>query len=368
MSVDESMWEGAYRLTRGGLFRLDAEQAHHLTLAGLCWAERAGWLRAPAWSGGEVTVMGLRFPNRLGLAAGMDKTGKAVDGFGALGFGHIEVGTVTPRPQPGNPAPRLFRLIRREAIINRMGFNNPGLEAVVRNLQRRRSFRGILGVNLGKNFDTPNEVAVQDYLAGLRAVYPVADYVAINLSSPNTKGLRELQGVEAFVALFEPLLEERESLRREHGVYRPLAVKVAPDLTMEQTGALAEAVNRLQLDAVIATNTTIDRAAVAGEALAGEEGGLSGKPLAPRALECLRIWRGLLGRQIPLIGVGGIMSGAEARERLAAGAALVQIYTGLVYRGPGLVREILRVTRDLSPERDGPSVEGSPLPGSSGRM
>lgn len=341
------MWEGAYRLTRGLLFRLDAERAHHLTLEGLCLAERVGLIRDRPVPGGAVTVMGLHFPNRLGLAAGMDKTGEAVDGFGALGFGHIEVGTVTPRPQPGNPAPRLFRLIRQEAIINRMGFNNPGLEEMLHNLQRRRTFRGVLGVNLGKNFDTPNELAAGDYLAGLRAVYPVADYVAVNLSSPNTKGLRDLQSVTAFVALFEQLLEAREALRRESGLYRPIAVKVAPDLSPEQAMNLADAVNRLALDAVIATNTTIDRAAVSGHPLAAEAGGLSGKPLGKMALESLRLWRRHLNPGIPLIGVGGIMSGAEARERILAGASLVQIYTGLVYRGPGLIREILRETRDL---------------------
>ncbi len=348
MSVDGSMWEGAYKLARGLLFRMDAEQAHHVTLDGLCWAERLGLLRAPAYEGDEggVTVMGLRFPNRIGLAAGMDKTGEAVDGFGALGFGHIEVGTVTPRPQPGNEPPRLFRLIREEAVINRMGFNNPGLEAMLRHLERRRTFRGVLGVNLGKNFDTPNERAVEDYVAGLRAFYPVADYVAVNLSSPNTKGLRDLQSVNAFAALFDRLLEERRLLQAEHGIYRPIAVKVAPDLSPEQTADLAAVINRLPLDAVIATNTTIDRSAVQGHPLAGEAGGLSGRPLAAKSLECLRLWRSELSASIPVISVGGILSGADARERLRSGAALVQVYTGLIYRGPGLVSEIIRETME----------------------
>jgi len=349
MSVDGGMWEGAYGIARGLLFRLDAEHAHHLTLDGLRWAERAGLIRAPKMPVGGVTVMGLPFPNRLGLAAGMDKTGEAVDAFGALGFGHVEVGTITPRPQPGNDQPRLFRLVGREAIINRMGFNNPGCVRFLRNLERRRTFRGILGVNLGKNFDTPNEQAADDYLAGLRAVYPVADYVAINLSSPNTKGLRDLQSVAMFEALFERLLQERSALARDHGVVRPIAVKVAPDLSDEQILDLAAVVTRLGLDAVIATNTTIDRNSVREDPLAGQAGGLSGLPLGERSLQCLKLWRKALSPTIPVISVGGIMSGADARERLLAGAALVQIYTGLIYRGPGLVTEILRETVDISP-------------------
>jgi len=350
MSVDEGMWEGAYGIARGLLFRLDAEQAHHLTLDGLRWAERAGLIRPPKLPGGGVTVMGLPFANRLGLAAGMDKTGEAVDAFGALGFGHVEVGTITPRPQPGNERPRLYRLAGREAIINRMGFNNPGLARLLKNLEHRRTFRGILGINLGKNFDTPNEQAADDYLMGLRAVYPVADYVAINLSSPNTKGLRDLQVIAPFQSLFERLLEERNSLAREHGVVRPIAVKVAPDLTDEQTADLAGAVNRLGLDAVIATNTTIDRSSVREDPLAGQAGGLSGRPLGERSLQCLKLWREALSPNIPVISVGGIMSGADARARLLAGAALVQIYTGLIYRGPGLVTQILRETVDISPQ------------------
>ena len=358
MSVDGEMPRGAYGLVRGLLFRLDAEQAHHLTLQGLEWAERTGLVRAPRpdpRSG--VEVMGLRFPNRLGLAAGMDKTGGAVDGFGALGFGHIETGTVTPRPQPGNERPRLFRLVEHEAIINRMGFNNPGLAGVLRNLERRRTFQGILGINLGKNFDTPNDRAAEDYLAGLRAVYGVADYVAINLSSPNTKGLRDLQEVATAEALFTRLLEERGRLEQASGVRRPIAVKVAPDLTLGQVEDLAGLINRLGLDAVIATNTTIDRSAVAGHRWAKEAGGLSGAPLRERSLDCLRQWRSALLPRIPVISVGGILSGADARERVAAGAALVQVYTGLIYRGPDLIQEILQETIDTEPPA---GVDGSP--------
>jgi dihydroorotate dehydrogenase len=340
---------GLYALARAGLFRLEAERAHHLVLAGMIRAERIGLLRPDPSSGGGpgIEVMGLRFANRLGLAAGMDKTGEAVDAFGALGFGHVEVGTVTPRPQPGNQPPRLFRLVRHEAIINRMGFNNPGVEGVLANLARRRSFRGVLGVNLGKNFDTPNEQAAEDYRLGLRAVYPVADYVTINVSSPNTKGLRDLQASEATEALFDVLFRERERLQAEHGGRRrPIALKVAPDLTEAQTEDLARVCNRIGVDAVIATNTTLDRAAVAGDPRAGEAGGLSGGPLRDRSRECLRQWRAALDRSIPVISVGGILDGAEARLRIEAGAALVQVYTGLVYRGPALVRDILRATEE----------------------
>lgn len=337
-----------YRLARSGLFRLTAEQAHEVTLRMLRVAERGGLLRAlftlPAGCQRPVNVMGLTFPNVLGLAAGMDKEGAAVDAFGALGFGHVEVGTVTPRGQPGNPKPRLFRLIEHEAIINRMGFNNPGMDAVRNNLARRRSFQGVLGVNLGKNATTPNERAVEDYRAGLRAFYGVADYLAINLSSPNTAGLRDLQELKSCEELLRSLLEEREALIQETGIRKPVAVKLAPDLSDAQAEDLAGLVSRLRLDAVILTNTTIERAGVANHPRAGERGGLSGAPLRARSLECLRFWRPRLDPAIPILSVGGIADGQSAVERLAAGAALVQLYTGLVYRGPGVVREILETT------------------------
>ncbi len=346
-----------YNFARKFLFAMDAERAHDLTLSGLKHLEAAGLVGALLGArveGVPREVMGLRFPNPLGLAAGMDKTGAAVDGMGALGFGHIEVGTATPRAQLGNPAPRLFRLPEHEAVINRMGFNNPGIEAVVANLEGRR-YRGILGVNLGKNFDTANEEAARDYRAGLRVAYGVADYFAVNLSSPNTMGLRDLQGVEACEALIQELFEERERLQKEYGVRRPIAVKFAPDLSDEHLAALAESFNGLGVDGVIATNTTLERSGVEGHPAAGERGGLSGAPLRNAAMRHLKLWREALSPSIPVIAVGGIMSGEDAAERLRAGAALVQIYTGLIYRGPGLVGEILRADPARSREAESAS-------------
>ncbi len=344
MLVRSVMVDFPYALAKPLLFRLDPEKAHHLTLAGMNLAHRMNLLKPLVGGpllGSPRTVMGLQFPNILGLAAGMDKSGIAVDSFGDLGFGHVEVGTVTPRPQSGNPKTRLFRLPEHEALINRMGFNNPGMEAVLHNLENRRTFRGILGINLGKNFDTPNEQATDDYLRGLRAAYSVADYIVINLSSPNTKGLRDLQATASCQRLISELHRERETLREATGFDRPIAVKLAPDLTDDQTKDLAEMLSRIKVDAVIATNTTLDRALVAGHRLAEEAGGLSGGPLKDRSLECLQLWRSELDPEIPVISVGGIMNGQIARERMEAGAALLQVYSGLVYRGPSLVREIL---------------------------
>lgn len=337
-----------YPLVRSLLFRLDAEKAHHLTLAALRHAGGLGVLGILAGGGrsqaGEtpVRLMGLGFPNRVGLAAGLDKAGEAVAAFGQLGFGHVEIGTVTPRPQPGNPQPRLFRLREHEAIVNRMGFNNPGVGGLLANLERsRRGFRGILGINIGKNFDTPNERAVDDYLLCLEGVYAAADYVTANLSSPNTKGLRDLQDAETCRELILRLQERRESLASLHrGKRVPLVIKVAPDLADEAVDALAAVFNETRIDGVIATNTTIDRAAVAGHPLAGEAGGLSGAPLSERSTEVLRKLRSGLDPAIPVIGSGGVMTAADARAKFEAGAALVQVYTGLVYSGPRLVREI----------------------------
>jgi dihydroorotate dehydrogenase len=273
--------------------------------------------------------MGLRFPNALGLAAGMDKSACCADAWGALGLGHVEVGTLTPRPQPGNPKPRIFRLPEREALINRMGFNNPGIHAAVRRLERRRT-KAVVGVNIGKNFDT------------LKVAYPVADYITVNISSPNTKGLRDLQGEEAIRRLLSALKAEQASLQKEHGKKTPLLVKIAPDLDDLQIEALARAFNELAVDGVIATNTTIDRSAVRQHPLADQQGGLSGAPLRERSLIVLQAFRKLLRESIPLVGVGGIASGADAAEKLRAGASLVQIYSGLVFRGPALISEILR--------------------------
>ncbi len=329
-----------YALVRPLLFALDAETAHRLTLRLADAAHALGVLRAPAapGPGGTVRAMGLEFPNAVGLAAGLDKNAEHVDALAALGFGHLEVGTVTPRPQPGNPRPRLFRLPGARALVNRFGFNNVGVDAFVANLARAR-WRGIVGVNIGKNFDTPVERAADDYELCLERVYAAASYVTVNVSSPNTAGLRTLQDEGPLDALLARLVAARGRLADRHGKRVPLVLKVAPDLDPAQIRAIADAVRRHGFDAVIATNTTLSRDGVEGLPLAGEAGGLSGAPLAPRARAVLAALAAELKGEVALIGAGGIMSGADACERIAAGASLVQLYTGLVYRGPGLVRE-----------------------------
>ena len=339
------MFDALYPLLRAGLFRFDPEIAHHLSLTALKTAEqwRVLGLLSPADPlATPVEVMGLKFPNRVGLAAGMDKDGDTIDALGRLGFGCVEIGTITPRPQAGNPQPRLFRLIQHEAIINRMGFNNPGIEVGVANVRKSRSFRGVIGFNIGKNKDTPNERAADDYLACLRQAYPVADYIAVNLSSPNTPGLRDLQGAEASARLLETLKREQLALAARHGKQVPLLFKIAPDLDDAHIGDLARVFLDGGLDGVIATNTTLDRALVAGHPRAGEAGGLSGRPLLSKSTEVLRAFASHLGGRIPLIGVGGISSLEDAREKIQAGAALVQIYTAFIYQGPRLVRELAR--------------------------
>jgi dihydroorotate dehydrogenase len=337
--------ESFYPVLKPWLFRLDAERAHTLTVKMMIIAHRLGMLRSVV-SGPQQSrsVMGLTFPNVLGLAAGMDKSASAVEAWGALGFGAVEVGTLTPRPQPGNPKPRLFRLPEHEALINRMGFNNPGIQSAVKKLTHRRT-KAVVGVNIGKNFDTPNENAVSDYLICLKAAYPVADYVAVNISSPNTKGLRDLQAEGAVRELISALKKEQAVLKQEHGKQVPLLVKIAPDLNDMQIEALARVFNEQNIDGVIATNTTIDRSAITGHRLANETGGLSGAPVRERSNLVLQAFRMLLKEQIPLIGVGGIVCGADAVEKMKAGAALVQVYSGLVYRGPELVREILETVK-----------------------
>jgi len=328
-----------YRFLRPLFFALPPETAHAAALAGLEAAWRMGLLRPP--SGGEpVEVMGLRFPNRIGLAAGMDKDARHVDAWGGLGFGCVEVGTVTPRPQPGNPRPRLFRLPAAGALINRMGFNNEGAVAAASRLARRK-FRGIVGVNIGKNAATPAERATDDYLEAMKAVYAVADYIAVNISSPNTAGLRDLQSASALDALLNALTTERDRLTAVHGRSVPLAVKLAPDLDAEALAAAARTLSAHAIAGVIATNTTTDRTAVAGLPHANEQGGLSGAPLREQSTRMLAALRELLPPRIALIGVGGIFSALDAQEKLRAGADLVQVYTGLVYRGPGLVRELV---------------------------
>ncbi len=329
-----------YPLFRPLLFAADPELAHDVVLRGLDLAAATGIAQfaSPALPASPVEVMGLAFPNRVGLAAGLDKNAAHLDGLATLGFGFLEAGTVTPRPQPGNPRPRMFRIPRAQAIVNRLGFNNEGVARFLANVERA-AHRGILGVNIGKNFDTPLENAAEDYVLALHAVYQHASYVTINVSSPNTKGLRDLQAEDALSALLARITAERDALADRHGRRVPLAVKIAPDLTDDAVRAIAQLFVRQRIDAAIATNTTIARDGVAGLPHAGEAGGLSGAPLAPRALATLRTLVAALDGALPVIAVGGIMSGDDARERIAAGAALVQLYTGLIYRGPALVAE-----------------------------
>jgi dihydroorotate dehydrogenase len=332
-----------YPLARRALFQLDAEVAHHFSMKLLRTAETSGLLDIafPNKSLDKpIEVMGLQFPNRVGLAAGLDKEGNTIDALGRLGFGCIEIGTITPRPQAGNPKPRLFRLIQHEAIINRMGFNNPGIDAGVENVRAASAFKGIVGFNIGKNKDTPNENAADDYLHCLRKAYPVADYVAVNLSSPNTPGLRDLQGAEASARLLELLKREQQALAAIHGKHVPLLFKVAPDLEETHIRDLARVFLEGGLDGLIATNTTLDRHAVASHPRAHEAGGLSGRPVWEKSTACLATFASHLGQRIPIIGVGGISSLADAQEKLRAGASLVQVYTSFIYQGPKLIREL----------------------------
>lgn len=329
-----------YPLARRALFCLDAEQAHHLTLGALRQAEHLGLgsLLGTAVPDDPRTVMGIRFPNPIGLAAGLDKDGAYIDALAALGFGFIEVGTVTPRPQPGNPRPRMFRLPQAQALINRMGFNNAGLEAFLRHV--RRSHRPVpIGLNIGKNASTPVEQALDDYRLGLEGVYTQADYVSINISSPNTRNLRQLQTDAALQGLLQGLAATRERLRQQHGRHVPMLLKIAPDLEDADIDVIADQLLTHGLDGVIATNTTLARDAVAGLAHAHEAGGLSGAPVRAASTRVIARLRQRLGHNVPIIGVGGIMSGADAVEKLRAGADLVQLYTGLIYRGPELVGE-----------------------------
>ena len=339
-----------YALARPFLFGLDPERAHDLTLAALARIQHTPLILTVARRRlrDPVSVAGLEFPNRVGLAAGLDKNGRCIEGLAAMGFGFIEVGTVTPKPQPGNPKPRMFRLPEARALINRLGFNNEGLAAFVANVRRARfrSAGGVLGLNIGKNAATPIERAVDDYLAGLEGVYPHADYVTVNISSPNTANLRSLQGSDALDPLLDALQERRARLAREHGRSVPLFVKIAPDLDEAQVAAIAATLRESGIDGVIATNTTLDRTAVRGLRYAEEAGGLSGAPLFERSNEVIRQLRAQLGGAFPIIGAGGVMSGADACAKVAAGADLVQLYTGFVYGGPELVGEAAQMLSD----------------------
>ncbi len=330
----------SYAFFRPVLFALEAELAHHLTLGALKASQRLGLARAPHARPVPCTrnVMGLAFPNPVGLAAGLDKNGAYIDALATLGFGFIEIGTVTPRPQPGNPRPRLFRLPEAGAIINRLGFNNDGVDTLVANVHRAQ-WRGILGINIGKNFDTPLEHAAGDYVSCLRKVYGLASYVTVNISSPNTKGLRDLQGADQLETLLAAIAEERVGLAGSYRRRVPLALKIAPDLEPGQIEAIAGLVRTYEFDAVIATNTTIDRARVAASPGASEAGGLSGAPLTDRATEVISQIVVALAGKVPVIGVGGIMTAANAQSKVAAGASLVQLYTGLIYSGPRLVAQ-----------------------------
>ena len=337
-----------YALTRPFLFGLDPETAHDLTLAALARIQRTPLILAVLQPrvDAPVSVAGLRFPNRIGLAAGLDKNGRCIDGLAAMGFGFIEVGTVTPKAQPGNPKPRMFRLPAARALINRLGFNNQGLDAFVANVRqaRFRSQGGILGLNIGKNAATPIERAVDDYLTCLAGVYPHADYVAVNISSPNTQNLRSLQGDAALDALLGPLRARADVLARETGRKVPLFVKIAPDLDEAQVAAIAATLQANGIDGVIATNTTLARDAVAHLPHGGEAGGLSGAPVFEASNRVVTQLRAALGSGFPIIGVGGVMSAADARAKIAAGADLVQLYTGFVYGGPELVGKAARAT------------------------
>ena len=339
-----------YALTRPFLFGLDPEAAHELTLDSIARFQNSPLqcLWAHSRVSDPVTVAGLKFPNRIGLAAGLDKNGRCIDGLGAMGFGFIEVGTVTPKGQPGNPKPRMFRLPEANALINRLGFNNEGLDSFLANVKRATSFRragGILGLNIGKNAVTPIENAVDDYLIGLTGVYPHADYVTVNISSPNTKNLRALQSDEALDALLSALQARKLQLAKEHGRTVPMFVKIAPDLDEAQVKVIAATLKNNGIDGVIATNTTIGRDAVKGLKHAEETGGLSGAPVFEASNTVIRQLRAELGSAYPIIGVGGVLSGADAKAKRQAGADLVQVYTGLIYRGPALASECARALR-----------------------
>lgn len=330
-----------YPFLRPALFHLDAETSHHLTLKMLKLGYQSGLssLLFPAPVNKPVSVMGLDFANPVGLAAGLDKNGEYIDPLAQLGFGFVEIGTVTPRPQPGNPQPRLFRLPEHQAIINRMGFNNHGIDYLLKQVESCQ-YQGILGINIGKNVDTPIENAVDDYLIGLRKSYALASYITINISSPNTKNLRQLQQGDEIRQLLAAVKQEQHSLQQDFGNYVPLVIKIAPDLSDEDVSHIANLLTQFEMDGVIATNTTIARAAVTGHPLADEAGGLSGAPVKQQSTHVVKQLAAELKGDIPIIAAGGILTAEDAQEKLQAGASLVQVYSGLIYQGPQLVNMI----------------------------
>ena len=338
-----------YSIARSVLFQLSAETAHELTLEGLAAGARLGLLPAlmPSVPDAPVTVMGIDFPNPIGLAAGLDKNASAIDGLAALGFGFVEVGTVTPRPQPGNPKPRMFRLPDAQGIINRMGFNNDGVDGLIANLKKSK-FDGVLGINIGKNFDTPVEDAASDYIICMQKVYQYASYITVNISSPNTPGLRDLQYGESLNQLLSALKQEQAVLAEQHGRYVPLTVKIAPDMDAEQLQGVAHCVLEQKMDAVIATNTTLSRVGVEHLTHGDEAGGLSGAPVKDMSTQTIADLYAILADEVPIIGVGGISSGADVLEKMAAGAKLVQVYSGLIYQGPSLVKECVTAYKELT--------------------
>lgn len=329
-----------YSLARSLLFKIDAEKAHHFTLDALNKVYKLGLLPIFDNRTKPVKLMGITLPNPVGLAAGLDKNGEYIDALGALGFGFLEIGTVTPKPQPGNPQPRLFRVPEHQGIINRMGFNNHGIDAMIQNIEKSR-YQGVLGINIGKNAVTPIENAADDYLICLEKAYAHASYITVNISSPNTKNLRALQGGDELTALLTALKDKQAQLAASHGRYVPLAVKIAPDLDETQIADIAHVVQNVEMDGIIATNTTIDKTALGNHPLAQEQGGLSGLPVREKSNLVLRRLAEILGSTVPIIGVGGIVCGEDAAEKLRLGATAVQLYSGLIYRGPELVRECM---------------------------
>lgn len=333
-----------YELIRPLVFKIDPEQAHHLALNALKHAQKLGLLPIVPADVRPTKLMGLDLPNPVGLAAGLDKNGECIQGLAALGFGFVEIGTVTPRPQDGNPKPRLFRVPEHLGVINRMGFNNLGIDNLIANVQKAE-FTGVLGINIGKNATTPIEQAADDYLICLEKAYAHASYITVNISSPNTKNLRDLQQGDELTKLLSSLKNRQAQLHAQHGKYVPLAVKIAPDLDAQQIEEIAQIVLQTEIDGVIATNTTIDKSALGASPLAQEQGGLSGAPVREKSNAVLSALVAQLGGKVPVIGAGGILSGSHAKEKLDLGATAVQVYSGMVYRGTDLVRECLNAVR-----------------------